>query len=44
MQQGASLLLDGEDTAYAHRDTGILNYGGQSGVKSIQDLLALALK
>ena len=44
VQQGASLLLDGEETAYAHRDTGILNYGGQSGVKSIQDLLALALK
>jgi len=43
VQQGATLVLENGSTLYKFEDKGILVYGGEKGVRSIEDVLSKAL-
>ena len=43
VQQGATLVLQGDATVYKFQDRGILVYSGADGVKSVPQVIAAAL-
>jgi hypothetical protein len=43
VQQGASLVLENGTTLYTFKDKGILVYAGDDGVRSVEDVIAMAL-